>query len=575
MEKQMKKSLSRQMTAVFVGLLAFVLAAVFIVNAVFLGHYYTTHKESDLLNTYNALKEAQESDELTDENKQWKLSYELEKMNIDVCVMNVDRDAGTINEIFSNVKEKSLLYDQTLRIFFSKDTGNETVLKSTDQYVMRKMTDRQNGTDYLEMWGYLDDDSFVLMRSPLESIRESASLANQFLIYLGIIGMVVGGLLVWIFSRKITRPVMELARLSEDMANLNFDMKYTSGGNNEIGILGENFNKMSLQLEKTVSELKTANNQLQKDIEQKEKLEDMRNEFLGNVSHELKTPIALIQGYAEGLKEGVNDDPESREFYCDVIMDEASKMNQMVKNLLTLNQLEFGNDEVEFARFDIAALVRGVIASCDILIQQAGASVDFVSEEKVYVWGDEFKTEQVVRNYLTNAIHHVDNEKRIEVRIVSSDGKVRVSVFNSGKPIPEEDVPKLWDKFYKVDKAHTREYGGNGIGLSIVKAIMESFHQGYGVRNFDNGVEFMGYEGLEKSCLRKKKRTEIYYAHPYCSGERGTNENNNRLIRRWIPKGTDITNIKAAFIKEIEDWINNYPRAMFEYKSSNMILSEI
>ena len=124
------------------------------------------------------------------------------------------------------------------------------------------------------------------------------------------------------------------------------------------------------------------------------------------------------------------------------------------------------------------------------LIQQAGASVDFVSEEKVYVWGDEFKTEQVVRNYLTNAIHHVDNEKRIEVRIVSSDGKVRVSVFNSGKPIPEEDVPKLWDKFYKVDKAHTREYGGNGIGLSIVKAIMESFHQGYGVRNFDNGVEF-------------------------------------------------------------------------------------
>ncbi len=148
-------------------------------------------------------------------------------------------------------------------------TGNETVLKSTDQYVMRKMTDRQNGTDYLEMWGYLDDDFFVLMRSPLESIRESASLANQFLIYLGIIGMVVGGLLVWIFSRKITRPVMELARLSEDMANLNFDMKYTSGGNNEIGILGENFNKMSLQLEKTVSELKTANNQLQRILNRK------------------------------------------------------------------------------------------------------------------------------------------------------------------------------------------------------------------------------------------------------------------------------------------------------------------
>ena len=92
---------------------------------------------------------------------------------------------------------------------------------------------------------------------------------------------------------------------------------------------------------------------------------------------------------------------------------------------------------------------------------------------------------------------------------------------------------------------------------------------------FDNGVEFLGYKGLEKSCLRKKKRTEIYYAHPYCSGERGTNENNNRMIRRWIPKGIDMKDIKVSFIKQIEDWINNYPRAMFDYKSSNMVLSEV
>ena len=303
-------------------------------------------------------------------------------------------------------------------------------------------------------------------------------------------GILAGGVLIWLFSRRITRPVMELARISQDMANLNFNAKYTLGGEDEIGVLGRNFNRMSEQLEKTISELKSANNRLQKDIEQKEKMEDMRNEFLGNVSHELKTPIALIQGYAEGLKEGVNDDPESREFYCDVIMDEAAKMNNMVKNLLTLNQLEFGDNEVQFERFDIVRLVRGVIASCEILIQQAGATVDFVADESLYVWADEFKTEQVVRNYLTNAIHHVENERRIEVRIVLEGDIARVSVFNSGRPIPDEDIPKLWDKFYKVDKAHTREYGGNGIGLSIVKAIMESFHRRYGVKNYENGVAF-------------------------------------------------------------------------------------
>ena len=148
-------------------------------------------------------------------------------------------------------------------------------------------------------------------------------------------GIILGGVLIWLFSRRITQPVMQLARLSQEMANLNLTPRYTGGGRDEIGVLGSNFNKMSEQLEKTISELKRANNKLQMDIEQKEKIEEMRNEFLGNVSHELKTPIALIQGYAEGLKEGINDDPESREFYCDVIMDEADKMNHMVKNLLT------------------------------------------------------------------------------------------------------------------------------------------------------------------------------------------------------------------------------------------------
>ena len=157
---------------------------------------------------------------------------------------------------------------------------------------------------------------------------------------------------------------------------------------------------------------------------------------------------------------------------------------------MTLNQLEFGEEEIQFERFDLTGLIRGVLQSCEILIQQAEATANFVESEPVYVWADEFKTEKVVRNYLTNAIHHVDFEKRIEIRLHPKEDVVRVSVFNSGKPIPEEDLDRLWDKFYKVDKAHTREYGGNGIGLSIVRAIMESFHQKYGVKNYDNGVEF-------------------------------------------------------------------------------------
>ena len=288
----------------------------------------------------------------------------------------------------------------------------------------------------------------------------------------------------------ITNPISELTVLSSRMKNLDFDAKYKCRAGNEIDELGENFNKMSEELEKTISELKSVNNQLQKDIENKIRIDQQRQEFLNNVSHELKTPIALVQGYAEGLKENISDDPESREFYCDVIMDEAAKMNKLVKNLLTLNHLEEGRDEVKMERFDIVSLIKGVLQSMDIMIQQKEAKVSFEAEEPVYVWADEFRIEEVVTNYTSNALNHLDGDREIEICVCPDGDRVRITVFNTGNPIPEADIPNVWKKFYKVDKARTREYGGSGIGLSIVKAIMESHNQEYGVRNYDNGVEF-------------------------------------------------------------------------------------
>ena len=170
---------------------------------------------------------------------------------------------------------------------------------------------------------------------------------------MGIASTLICGLVIWLVSKKITDPILELARISERMTHLDFDARYRGKSFNEIAVLGSHMNELADTLEATISELKTANNELQKDIEKKNRIDEMRREFLANVSHELKTPIALIQGYAEGLKEGVNDDEESRNFYCDVIMDESAKMNNMVKKLLTLNELEFGNSVVTMERFDI------------------------------------------------------------------------------------------------------------------------------------------------------------------------------------------------------------------------------
>lgn len=484
----MANSIKRQLVVVFVGLIAMLLSVVFIVNSIFLGDYYIIHKKSDMIEMYRMIDAAVTTGNMVEEAQQEEIAWKSESANISMIVVARDGEHN-LQFVLYTEQFKDVLSTELFGYITGQNMGEE--LDKEENYTFYRSGEPMNrGTLYLEMFGTLSDGALFLLRSPLESIRDSAALANKFLAYVGIAALVFGAWFVWFFSQKITNPLLELAVLSKRMANLDFDARYTGSGKDEIGILGESFNIMSQKLETTISELKKANHQLQKDIEQKEKIENMRTEFLGNVSHELKTPIALIQGYAEGLKEGISEDAESREFYCDVIMDEAGKMNHMVKNLLTLNQLEFGSGQLEVERFDVIRLIRGVLASCEILIQQAEATVDFVAGDAVYVWADEFKAEQVFRNYLTNAIHHVAREKRIEIRVIPKGDIVRITVFNSGVPIPEEDIGKLWDKFYKVDKAHTREYGGNGIGLSIVKAIMESFHQQYGVCNYDNGVEF-------------------------------------------------------------------------------------
>ena len=480
----MKYSIKRQMLALFTGAVALVIVMMFIINSSFMERFFIQNKKIEMVELYETLDKTAKKGDIDSAEIQEELQRQCERKNCAVLVIN----SGS-NVTFNTEQERQgRLFTRLIGYIVGKDTGQ--ILEERDSYKIYKVKDQGRGEEYMDMVGQLADESIFIIRSPYGSIYDTVNSTNKFLICGGGVTVLCGLLFVWFFSQKITKPILELAELSQRMANLDFNAKYTSGGENEIGILGGNFNLMSKRLEETITELKRANNQLQKDIEQKEKIEDMRNEFLGNVSHELKTPIALIQGYAEGLRDGITEDPESMEFYCDVIIDEANKMNQMVKNLLTLNQLEFGDEDLEITRFNLVSLIRGVLASCEILLQQAEAEVDCVTEKEVYVWADEFKTEQVFRNYLTNAIHHVDNEKRIEIRVIPQGDTVRVTMFNSGKPIPEEDIAKLWDKFYKVDKAHTREYGGNGIGLSIVKAIMESFHQQYGVKNYDNGVEF-------------------------------------------------------------------------------------
>ena len=370
---------------------------------------------------------------------------------------------------------------------------NRTIISSNDNYTLQKVYDERLGDYYLEIWGTLDNGYSIILRTPIQGIKDNVNISTTLIKYVGGAILAVGIIAAFVVSTYITRPIKQLSNIAEKMSEMDFNARYEGSDKGEIGLLGKSMNNMSEKLEQNIAELKKANLELKKDIDKKEKLEIMRTDFLSNVSHELKTPIALIQGYAEGLKEGITDDPESMEFYCDVIMDEANKMNTMVKRLLTLNQIEFGNDEPEMERFDINELIASVADANAIRAGQKNMSIVFDNRnEHNFVWADEYKTEEVLTNYISNALNHCDGKRAIEVRTEKSEngGTITVTVYNSGKNIADEDLERIWEKFYKTDKARTREYGGNGIGLSIVKAIMDSMGQEYGVRNVSDGVEF-------------------------------------------------------------------------------------
>ncbi len=483
----------------------FVLFLCWLTNSAYLGRYYLWNKENAIYNAY--LQFGKAADEGILNTDEFDITWQriCDKYNINVIIL--DADSKTVK---CSGNDPEFLVRQLMDCFFNRESIEKNqhprIIKEENNYTMHIVEDPRMGTDFVEMWGVLNNGNLFLIRSPMESIQESVRISNRFLLYSGMLVIVLGSFILDIMANRISRPILRLANISEKMTHLDFDAKYDGSGAAEVEILGKNINELSETLESTISELKTANNELQRDIEKKEKVDEMRREFLSNVSHELKTPIALIQGYAEGLKEGINDDLESREFYCDVIMDEASKMNIMVKKLLTLNQLEAGNNMVAMERFDLVMLVKNYLLSADILIRQSAAKVRLGAEEKVYVWADEFKVEEVFMNYFTNALHHLSGDKIIDVKITEQEETVRLSVFNTGDPIPEESLPHLWEKFYKVDKARCREYGGSGIGLSIVKAVMESLHQPYGVVNYDNGVEF--WIELEKAKESSSQRPE-------------------------------------------------------------------
>ena len=409
------------------------------------------------------------------------------KYNITIVLV----DSFTNKAIYSSAREGDSLLSRIQDGFIgNKNIDSKDILYKSENYtiILHRIAQKSS---FIEAFGYCSDNqTMVIMSTPVASLKESVNISNKFLVYIAIIGFIITIIITFIIAKMITKPILLLADISNKMGKLDFTAKYTGNRSDEIQTLGQNMNYMSDRLEKAINELQKANELLKEDIKRKEAIDEMRRDFIANVSHELKTPIALIQGYAEGLNEGLCEDEESRKYYTEVIMDESEKMNKMVKQLLTLSSLESGNSILNKEKFNITALISNILGSISILIGEKNVNIIFDSNKEIYVYADEFKIEEVITNYISNAIHHVKDFGEIKIT-VDDDGKnIIFRVYNTGNPIPKEDLGNVWEKFFKVDKAHSRAYGGSGIGLSIVKAIVEAHNGNVDVRNINDGVEF-------------------------------------------------------------------------------------
>ena len=510
MKKIKIKTINNQIfLSCFISLLAMILVSMFF-NTFVLENIYINQKKKEIKSFYEILsKENLTEKELTELSKSSMTKnirffvtdknfnpkyYSLEKNTFleekDYIedIRKFDRNQNPENFQEENLKNEIIKRENLPPIDILQkelDEKNQTIIEETDEYVILKTKDFSTNLNKLELRTKDNENINLIIYTSLDNISETVSIINKISFHILLGGIILGIIMSYLFSKKISRPIKELSKLSKKMSELNFSEKYTLNTDTEIDILGNSFNIMSSKLEETINSLNETNKELEKDIKLLEQVDEKRKEFITNVSHELKTPIAIIQGYGEAIHDGLADSKEDLEEFSGLIISESVKMNKIVLQLIELMKTEEVDPVIEPCNMENIA--KNIIAT----YRNENTNFNLEVSGNMELNTDSFRIDRSLTNYITNAITHLDNDNRIiNVSLKEIGNEIEVKVFNYGKQIPEECLEHLWDRFYKVDKARTRKFGGTGIGLSIVKSNIESLDGKVKVENKDDGVEF-------------------------------------------------------------------------------------
>jgi len=331
-----------------------------------------------------------------------------------------------------------------------------------------------------------EEPMFMFSLTSLETINEVTDIMESYFFITFLIVLAAAVIAAYFYSKIITKPLLKINKVTKQMAKLDFSNQCNIKKEDEIGELGENINILSVKLKEAVGKLETTNERLLEDIQVKEKVDQFRKEFIANVSHELKTPLTVAKGICEGMRDGIYD-PNNIE-YINQVLNEINGMNRLVYNLLQSSKIQVEVQQLRNDIFQLSDVILKVHNRLKPLIEDKKIEVMMELTEE-FVMADEQKIETVIENLYSNSIRYSTIRGKIRIKMETKQGKCMCIIENSGARIPQEELFKIWEPFYRIEKSRNKDLGGTGLGLYIVKQILDKHKSEYGIQNTDWGVK--------------------------------------------------------------------------------------
>lgn len=457
---------------IFVGLFVFLNIVInLIIVKCSINDIYLALEKRELKKEYFQIKE-----NYGNENELINFLYEANNNGIKIKVL--DSNYNILYTIFND--KMSTRFTELDLMILNRLGSNESEIVTLKNY-------EKSGYD-LHLVGKINDN-YVILSTSIESLKKDARTTVIILIITSLLTFTILTILSYFISRLFSKKINEIKEVTEDISNLNFSKKIEISSNDELGDLFDNVNKMSQKLQDSIKELESANLKLKNDLIEKEKQEKLRRQLIANISHEFKTPLTIISGYSQLMLEDTKE-KENKE-NLEMIINESERLSGLVYEFLELSKLESGNVKLNNVRVDINELIKKELKKLNVRIQDRNIKVkENYSEDSIIVI-DEKQATRVIENILTNAIKFCKNEKKIKIRTYVEEFYLVYEVYNSGSNIDEKELENIFNSYYKDKSGRNKD--GTGLGLTIVRAIVDLYGGKYKVCNEKNGVTFSIY----------------------------------------------------------------------------------